>query len=192
MSIQYVQLKEASELTGKNEMTIRRLAKKPESKKYVKREEKKILINAEYLYKHYPPTPKVVDQQAPIQKSIQNEQEPIHVYRQEYIQNLLAAKDETIKFLNSELESRERTLNQVLERNREQNIIMQSLQDKIVKQLPENPHPNTTYPGEGKVQIKRKKRELDKFEMLMAGVAILSGIALLGFIGLMVYAYLYK
>jgi predicted DNA-binding transcriptional regulator AlpA len=52
MTAPYVQLKEESELTGMSKRTIRRLAKKPESKQFIKREDKKILIQTEYLYQH--------------------------------------------------------------------------------------------------------------------------------------------
>ncbi|HYH15729.1 MAG TPA: hypothetical protein VD794_10940, partial [Flavisolibacter sp.] len=49
----YLSIKEASDLTGKNEKTIRRLIKKPESTSYIKIEEGKLFIDAEYLDKMY-------------------------------------------------------------------------------------------------------------------------------------------
>jgi hypothetical protein len=53
-----------------------------------------------------------------------------------YIQQIIAAKEETIKVLKSEVESKDRIIMQVTERSREQSIIIQSLQDKLAKQLP--------------------------------------------------------
>ena len=116
MTMLYIQLKEASQLTGMNEMTIRRLAKKPESRQYVKREDNKIFIQQEYLYKHYPPTtPKLVGVQELKQDIMEVEQDVQDLSRHPYIQQIIAAKEEIIKVLKEEVERKERMIIQVTE-----------------------------------------------------------------------------
>lgn len=50
----FITLAEAATLTGKTLITIRRLAKKPNSKPYVKLEDGKLYINESYLLSKYP------------------------------------------------------------------------------------------------------------------------------------------
>ncbi|MCK8496120.1 hypothetical protein M0L20_29910 [Spirosoma sp. RP8] len=99
----YLTLKEASEATGLNETTIRRLCKKKASKPFIQMKKGKqgdmYTIQANYLFDVYPPS-------KPIQNSararVDNnytsiDKEPIQDYTA-----LLAAKDEIIQLLRSE------------------------------------------------------------------------------------------
>lgn len=52
----YLSLKQASEITGKSERTIRRLCTAPKSKDYITYEDGKLLIDANYLEQNYPMT----------------------------------------------------------------------------------------------------------------------------------------
>src|SRR5688500_2576767 len=50
----YIPVKEAAQLTGKSEKTIRRLANGETSKSYITYEDGKLLIEISYLQQHYP------------------------------------------------------------------------------------------------------------------------------------------
>lgn len=50
----YINLQEASEITGKSVRTIRRLCNSPESKKYITYEDGKLLVEVSFLGKSYP------------------------------------------------------------------------------------------------------------------------------------------
>jgi hypothetical protein len=50
----YIPVKEAAQLTGKSEKTIRRLANSEISKPYITYEDSKLLIEISYLQQHYP------------------------------------------------------------------------------------------------------------------------------------------
>lgn len=131
-----IDIQEAARLTGKNGATIRRLTKKPASKPYVKVVAGKLLIERDYLFNNYPP--------------IQAVNEPVYANAQEPIQSidksLLEAKEQTIQILRQDIEGKEKTIAQLLERTREQNIIIQSIQDKI-KALPAPADHRTTSDG---------------------------------------------
>ncbi len=72
-------------------------------------------------------------------------------------------------------------INQLIERTREQNIIVQSLQEKITKQLQA---PQSTQDN--------KQAKIPTIDKVLTGVAIVSAVALLMFILLMVFAYFNK
>lgn len=59
----YLSLKQAAEITGKSERTIRRLCNAPKSKNFVTYEDGKLLVDANYLEQNYPmtKTPKAVN-----------------------------------------------------------------------------------------------------------------------------------
>ena len=54
----YIDIKEASEATGKSEKTIRRLINKTESNAFVDKSNSKIIIDVNYLFSVYPPIKK--------------------------------------------------------------------------------------------------------------------------------------
>lgn len=117
----------------------------------------------------------------------------------EYYQNLIAAKEATIQIVTQQLQSKENQLtvkdqqlqakdeqlqtkdqqiNQLIERNRESNIIIQSLQEKFTKQLQAPQQTQST-----------KQANIPVIDKVLTGVAIVSAVALLIFILLMVFAY---
>lgn len=99
----YLTLKEASDATGLNEATIRRLCKKPASKPFIEMKKGKqgdmYTIQANYLFDVYPPIKSI---QNPAYTRVDNDstsldKEPIQDYTA-----LLSAKDEIIQLLKSE------------------------------------------------------------------------------------------
>lgn len=101
----YITLKEAARATGLNEMTIRRLCKKADSKAYIKLKEGKngslYTIQANYLFDKYPPKKSLDKLQQSSLDTLVNV-EPIHVNRQDYTP-VLAVKDEIIQVLKEEI-----------------------------------------------------------------------------------------
>lgn len=131
----HLDIQQAARLTNKNDTTIRRLIKQPTSKPYVRVTNGKLYIDQSYLFGIYPP---VQEASPPVQEPISVHsptQEPTHSPMQS-IDKLLQAKDETIEILRQDVIGKERVIGQLIERAREQNIIIQSLQDKV-KLLPE-------------------------------------------------------
>lgn len=53
--MQSITIREASEVTGKNEKTIRRFCSKPESKPFIEQKGTKLYIDVNYLFASYPP-----------------------------------------------------------------------------------------------------------------------------------------
>lgn len=53
--MQSISIKEASEVTGKNEKTIRRFCSKAESKPFIEQKGAKLYIDVNYLFASYPP-----------------------------------------------------------------------------------------------------------------------------------------
>lgn len=99
----YLTLKEASEATGLNEATIRRLCKKPASKPFISLKKGKqgmmYTIQANYLFDVYPPLKLAKN---PDYTRLDNaytslDKEPVQDYTA-----LLAAKDQIIELLKSE------------------------------------------------------------------------------------------
>ncbi|WP_020600317.1 hypothetical protein [Spirosoma panaciterrae] len=99
----YLTLKEASEATGLNEATIRRLCKKPASKPFVELKSGKkgtmYTIQANYLFDVYPPvkSPKI-----DAYTRVDNDYTSLHKEPVQDYTALLAAKDEIIQLLKSE------------------------------------------------------------------------------------------
>lgn len=52
--MQSISIREASEVTGKNEKTIRRFCSKPESKPFIEQKGTKLYIDVNYLFASYP------------------------------------------------------------------------------------------------------------------------------------------
>jgi len=114
-----INLKEAAKLSGKGLTTITRLARKYQDSKHVKKQAGQYLISKELVNQIYPPVNHVANQN-----------------NQENETGLLDAKNETIAFLKSELEQKNRQINELTERIRENNIIIQNLQTRL--QIPES------------------------------------------------------
>ena len=101
----YITLKEAATATGLNEMTIRRLCKKPESKPYIQLREGKngslYTIQTNYLFDKYPPK-KIANDRSEISIDTPVNDEPIQGATQVYT-SVLAVKDELIQILKDEI-----------------------------------------------------------------------------------------
>jgi hypothetical protein len=98
--------------------------------------------------------------------------------RIEDFQKSIESKNSTINKLASLLDTAHTNLAQLTERTREQNIIIQSLQEKVSYQykLPEAP-------------TSAQKKKTSSTEQVLMGVAIVSATALIIFIIMMIYAY---
>lgn len=101
----YITLKEAATATGLNEMTIRRLCKKPESKPYVRLKEGKngslYTIQTNYLFDKYPPK-KIVNDRSETSIDTRVNDESIQSTTEVYT-SVLAVKDELIQVLKDEI-----------------------------------------------------------------------------------------
>lgn len=142
----YLSLKEASEATGLNEATIRRLCKKPASKPFIQMKKGKqgdmYTIQANYLFDVYPP---LKPTQNPDYTRVDNDstslyREPIQDYT-----TLLAAKDEIIELLKSETAYLRAENSSLREENRE------------LKLLPPPSSPATTDSGLNQSEQQSKK-----------------------------------
>jgi DNA-binding MurR/RpiR family transcriptional regulator len=99
----YLTLKEASEATGLNEATIRRLCKKAEAKPYIEMKKGKqgpmYTVQANYLFDVYPP---LNPSKNPIYTRVDNDRTSLDKESIQDYTALLAAKDEIIQLLKSE------------------------------------------------------------------------------------------
>jgi beta-phosphoglucomutase-like phosphatase (HAD superfamily) len=118
-TIQFLTVSEAQQKTGKSQSTIIRTINEYKGSKHVKKDGKKYLISTEILsqlFTNYSPT--------------------IHLDSQ--MNSLLKAKDETIEILKHELNQKDlvisnqsNQISELIERSRETNILMKSLQEQI-------------------------------------------------------------
>lgn len=120
----YLTLKEASEATGLNVATIRRLCKKPESKSFIQMKKGKqgamYTIQANYLFDVYPPK-ESTDNGAYTRVdngSTSLDKEPVQDYTA-----LLSAKDEIIQLLKSETAYLRAENTSLREENREMKLL---------------------------------------------------------------------
>lgn len=99
----YITLKEASEATGLNEATIRRLCKKSESKPFIEMKKGKqgamYTIQANYLFNVYPPSKLVKDSDY---TRVYNDSTSLNKVPLQDYTALSEAKDEIIQLLKSE------------------------------------------------------------------------------------------
>ncbi len=99
----YLTLKEASEATGLNEATIRRLCKKSESKPFIEMKKGKqgvmYTIQANYLFNVYPPSKPVMSDGY---TRVHNDSTSINKAPLQDYTALLEAKDEIIQLLKNE------------------------------------------------------------------------------------------
>jgi hypothetical protein len=186
----FLYVQEAMEIFGVSDTTIRRLCKKGMKGADFKYIDNKLIILEDFLYKYYKP---LAGSKSSNGREEENKFAEIQgLFKdlmQEYPAALLIEKDKRIKDLQKIVETKDNAIEELMhintmlvERNREQNIIIQSIQDKLTRQLaPENSQ-NTN-----KIATKVPETIGDK---ILIGVAIVSAIALIGFIGMMVFAYL--
>lgn len=144
--MEYVTLQEGSHLTGKSEMTIRRLTKKPGGKPNVKMEDGKLYVSKDFLLKHYPPIqptqtpiqeaplPIQPPAEPPIQEPIQEEPAPIQKAEAAYTVDytaLLAEKEKRIGELASHLQR----VNALLDQENHPNAAVESALQVLSRQL---------------------------------------------------------
>jgi hypothetical protein len=143
----YIPVKEAAQLTGKSEKTIRRLANSEISKSYVTYEDSKLLIEISYLQQHYPlvnhgqqaekPTRQTIDTSSHKSIDIVQPQDPV-------------ALQHTIELLKQELKHKEDLYQQVsLEKDKRIEVLERSLlllgegqrKEPVLEQQPEESAP---------------------------------------------------
>jgi len=145
----YLTLKEASEATGLNEATIRRLCKKNESKPFILMRKGKqgamYTIQANYLFDVYPPLKSAQTlAYTTVDERVHNnytslDKEPIQDYTA-----LLAAKDEIIQLLKSETEYLRAENTSLREENRE----LKLLPPPSTVTIPPPPKPSSSQPDQ--------------------------------------------
>lgn len=183
----FLYVQEAMEIFGVSDTTIRRLCKKGMKGEDFKYIDNKLIISDEFLHKYYKPLASAKNSQEKEDNKFAEIQGLFKELMQEYPAALLIEKDKRIKDLQKIVETKDNAIEELMhintmlvERNREQNIIIQSIQDKLTKQLaPENPQG-------GKKPAKVPETLADK---ILIGVAIVSAIALISFVSMMVFAY---
>lgn len=141
----YLTLKEASESTGLNEATIRRLCKKTESRPFIEMKKGKqgamYTIQANYLFNVYPPSKlvKTDDYTRVYNDTTSLNKSPIQDYTA-----LLEAKDEIIQLLKSETAYLRAENTSLREENRELKLLPSptsmpdaALSDTLIDRQPE-------------------------------------------------------
>jgi hypothetical protein len=120
----YITLKEASEATGLNEATIRRLCKKSESKPFIEMKKGKqgamYTIQANYLFNVYPPSKLVKDSDY---TRVYNDSTSLNKVPLQDYTALLEAKDEIIQLLKSETAYLRAENTSLREENREHKLL---------------------------------------------------------------------
>ncbi len=122
----YLSIQDAVEKTGKSQSTITRLVKRYTGTKHVKKDGKKYLISVEVL-------PEITTNYSnDYSETIQ-------------MNSLIEAKNETISLLKNQLDKKDKIIGDLIERNREANIIIKSLQEQI--SIPEQTETYNQYQG---------------------------------------------
>lgn len=199
MNKQFVSIKEAIDITGMSDASLRRLCRKGlKGKDYKYDIEGRLHINDTFLFTSYPPNNKASHMNIDYEKvkSLESEIEQFKVAIKQHPVDLLLEKDKRIEDLKQEINTKNNTIlnlssaieglnsniGLLTERTREQNIIIQSLQEKVVHQL----RPSA-------LNSEKPNLTLDKIyfvDKILIGVAVLASIAILAFIGTMLFAYL--
>jgi hypothetical protein len=182
----YLSITEAAARSGKSEMTIRRLIKKPKSLSYTRLGAgNKPFIEEDYVRKTFGlPAYNMVTSD-----NIMLTPELIKDLSKEYSAALLLEKDKRIQGLKSELDKKDDTIrsliqtnHQLIERDRESNIIIQSLQqgfNDTLKQLS---------PPLSEQSTKGKKASLGNTILYIT--AALASILILVILGTLLHRYL--
>jgi hypothetical protein len=122
--MEWINIKDAIEIYKKSDSFFRRLKQEliKSKSKYIKSEKGKIYFERGYLDKKFD---KVVNSQK-VNSEKSNEQDSASV-----------DKDKLIDFLTSQLNEKDKQINELIERNRETNILMSQLQNRILIESPE-------------------------------------------------------
>lgn len=112
----YISILEAAEKTGRSQSTITRVARQYRGTKHVKKDGKRYLVSEEIITQLF--------------SNYSNDYSETN-----QMTSLIKAKNETINLLKNQLEKKDLIIGNLIERNREANIIIKSLQEQI--RLPE-------------------------------------------------------
>jgi transposase len=133
-NIQFLTVSEVQEKTGKSQSTINRIISKYKGSKHVKSDGKKHLISSKLLselFTNYSFASHLTSKTSKMTSQMNSK-----------IDGLLEAKNETIEILKNELGKKDQVINnqsgqinELIQRNRESNIIIKSLQEQL--KLPE-------------------------------------------------------
>jgi hypothetical protein len=204
MSKQYLSIKDAIHKTGMSDASLRRLCRKGVKGRDYKHDlEGRLILLDSFLYTHYPPIIKAHQMSMKADydayKLLQTDIEFIKDIMNQQPVTMLGEKDKRIEDLKKEIDTKNYTINHLAstinslnnniglltERNREQNIIIQSLQEKIPHQLKAS-QPIYVQPKQN------QKSGLILIDKILIGVAILASVAILSFLGMIIWAYLNK
>lgn len=122
--MEWINIKDAIEIYKKSDSFFRRLKQEliKSKSKYIKSESGKIYFERGYLDKKFD---KFVNSQK-VNSDKSNEQD-----------SASTDKDKLIDFLTSQLNEKDKQINELIERNRETNILMSQLQNRILIESPE-------------------------------------------------------
>jgi hypothetical protein len=127
----YITLKQAAEATGLNEVTIRRLCKKPESKPHINLKKAKngfmYTIHTNYLFDIYPP---IKQDSEPVYTKDDIDYSSVDIEPVQAYTALLSAKDEIIELLKSETAYLRAENTSIREENRELKMLSESRIEK--------------------------------------------------------------
>jgi len=123
----YIPLAEAAARTGKSEMTIRRLAKKPSAKQHVRKEGNGLLISSFFVNEAYPPVNKPVNS---VNTNGNIDNKPVNTPDNSRPEVLLARLEEKDKLLALQQQQIERLERQFSEYREEKQRELDRLHDK--------------------------------------------------------------
>jgi hypothetical protein len=196
----YVSIKEAIEKTGMSDASLRRLCRKGlKGRDYKHDIDGKLFLLDSFLYSAYPALANndqmpskddkasnraLRDEIAFIKDDLSKSTHALVDEKDKRIEDLkkeLMAKDITIHNLLLAIEGFNNNMSLLSERTREQNIIIQSLQEKFslqINSIKDDP------------KISERKFKIGLIDKLLIGVAILASLAILTFLGMMLLSYL--
>jgi hypothetical protein len=144
-NIQFLTVSEVHEKTGKSQSSIMRIINEYKGTVHVKREGKKYLISSHILsqlFTNYSPTIHLNSSETTDNTKDTDPQLFTNYSPTIQMNSLIEAKNETIEILKNVISSQADQINELIQRNRESNIIIKSLQEQI--KLPEKAQPMTT------------------------------------------------
>ncbi len=144
----HITLAEAAKCTAKSQSTITRIAKQYRGTEHVKKEGRKYLIAVELLRQLF------TNYSGDYSNDYSKKEQKTEIAEHESA--VIAAKNETIFLLKNQLDEKHEMINNLLERQRESNIIMKGLQDQI--KLPERTEDRIKDVKEEKEEKKEKSK----------------------------------
>lgn len=105
--MQSISIKEASEVTGKNEKTIRRFCSKMESKPFIEQKGTKLYIDVNYLFASYPPQKDMSSEGVQKVDKVEKDQKMSIDIEFSDLKNKIALYEQEIRLKDQILEERE-------------------------------------------------------------------------------------